>query len=180
MKVRFKDYIKKDKEIYNRNNWYWVLRTFLLRDNEGVIWKIVKYLRKEEYYFAKNNMLLCYYYERKKNKIQEKTGFMLARNTIGRGTKIWHFGVKIHQEAKVGEGCIFHGDNCVGNIGKNEGAPILGKGVKVGIGAIIIGKVELADGITVGAGSVVNKSFLEPGITIAGVPARKVKGTNRI
>lgn len=173
--MRFKEYIAKDKAVYNRNDWYWVIRTFLLSDDEGLIWKCVKYLRKEEYYFAKHNMLLCYYYQRKKNRIQKKAGFVLERNTIGRGTKIWHHGVMIHSEAKVGENCCFHGNNCVGNIGRDEGAPTLGAGVKVGIGAMIIGNVELADGIIVGAGSVVNRSFLEPGITIAGVPARKIK-----
>ena len=35
-------------------------------------------------------------------------------------------------------------------------------------------KSTLADGIIVGAGSVVTKSFLEPGIILAGVPAKKI------
>ena len=48
--------------------------------------------------------------------------------------------------------------------------------ITLGAGCIVIGGVELADGITVGAGAVVTKSFLEPGITIAGVPAKKIGG----
>jgi serine O-acetyltransferase len=47
--------------------------------------------------------------------------------------------------------------------------------VELGIGAKVIGGVTLADNIRVGANAVVTKSFLEPGITIAGVPAVKVK-----
>ena len=46
----------------------------------------------------------------------------------------------------------------------------------IGVGAVIIGNIEIADNIIIGANAVVNKSFKEEGITIAGVPARKIKG----
>ena len=42
------------------------------------------------------------------------------------------------------------------------------------MGAKIIGGIELADDIVVGAGAVVNRSFLKPGMVIAGVPAREI------
>ena len=54
-------------------------------------------------------------------------------------------------------------------------APKIGNNVEIGFGAVIIGKVIIADGIKIGANSVVTKSFLEPNITIAGVPAKKIK-----
>ena len=41
--------------------------------------------------------------------------------------------------------------------------------------AKVIGNVHLANKIKVGAGAVVVSSFLEEGITIAGVPARKIE-----
>ena len=56
-----------------------------------------------------------------------------------------------------------------------DDAPIIGNNVEVGFGAVIIGKVKIADGIKIGANSVVTKSFLEPNIKIAGVPAKKIK-----
>ena len=56
-----------------------------------------------------------------------------------------------------------------------DDAPIIGNNVEVGFGAVIIGKVKIADGIKIGANSVVTNSFLEPNITIAGVPAKKIK-----
>ena len=56
-----------------------------------------------------------------------------------------------------------------------DDAPIIGNNVEVGFGAVIIGKVKIADGIKIGANSVVANSFLEPNITIAGVPAKKIK-----
>ena len=39
---------------------------------------------------------------------------------------------------------------------------------------MILGGVTLGDRIAVGANAVVNKSFLEPDITVAGAPARKI------
>ena len=45
----------------------------------------------------------------------------------------------------------------------------------MGAGAKVIGNVTIADGIKIGAGAVVVSSFLEKGITIGGVPARKLK-----
>ena len=38
----------------------------------------------------------------------------------------------------------------------------------------IIGNVKIADNIKIAAGAVVVNSFMEPGITIAGIPARKI------
>ncbi|MBT0889312.1 hypothetical protein KJR38_03095 [Streptococcus lutetiensis] len=52
--------------------------------------------------------------------------------------------------------------------------PVIGNNVDIGVGAKIIGNVTIADGIKIGANAVVNKSFYEEGITIVGVPARKV------
>lgn len=48
-------------------------------------------------------------------------------------------------------------------------------------GQKILPGVEIADNIRIGANAVVTKSFTDPGITIAGVPAVKIsdKGTKR-
>ena len=77
--------------------------------------------------------------------------------------------------SKIGDGCLFHGDNCVGNNGSDNNCPTLGNHVELGIGAKVIGGVTLADHIQVGANAVVTKSFTEPGITLAGIPAVKIK-----
>lgn len=44
-----------------------------------------------------------------------------------------------------------------------------------GYGSVIIGNVKIADNIRIGANSVVTKTFMEEGITIAGVPAKKIE-----
>lgn len=44
---------------------------------------------------------------------------------------------------------------------------------------MILGDIELADNIAVGANAVVNKSFEEADIAIAGIPAKKISNNGR-
>lgn len=50
----------------------------------------------------------------------------------------------------------------------------MGKHVVVGIGAVVLGDVIVADNVAIGAGAVVNKDVLESNIAVAGVPAKKI------
>lgn len=153
------------------------LTKYHLREN----YKYIKALRKCEYYYNnKEKSLFCkfkyYLSERKKNKIGFRLGIEVCKNSFEQGLLIQHAnGIVVNGESKIGKNCILHGGNCIGNNGKNNETPIIGDNVDVGFGAIIIGKVKIADNIKIGAGAVVVDSFIEKGITIAGVPARKVK-----
>lgn len=49
----------------------------------------------------------------------------------------------------------------------------------IGVGAVVLGDIELADNIAVGANAVVNKSFEEADIAIAGIPAKKISNNGR-
>jgi serine O-acetyltransferase len=61
------------------------------------------------------------------------------------------------------------------NIGGWDGGnPRLGDNVYIGPGAKIFGDIDIASNIAIGANAVVNKSFMESGISIGGVPAVKV------
>lgn len=149
------------------------IKCFLLQEHEYSIYRFVKALRKEE--FAKNG-LLKKIYRRRKNIIGRKLGFTIPANVFDEGLHIWHYGnIVVNGNAKVGKNCILHGDNCIGNDGKSEGAPKIGNNVDIGVGAKIIGNVEIADDVTIGAGAVVVSSFKTKGVTIVGIPAREVK-----
>lgn len=52
------------------------------------------------------------------------------------------------------------------------GRIIIGNNCFIGMGAIILPGVSIANDCIIGAGSVVTKSFYEPGMVIAGNPAR--------
>lgn len=56
----------------------------------------------------------------------------------------------------------------------SNAAPTIGNNVYIGPGAKLFGQIEIADGIAIGANAVVNKSFWERNISIAGVPAKKI------
>lgn len=116
--------------------------------------------------------------------------FMLRRNTLGtrigieinsmlidEGFLLYHLsGTVINGSTIIGKNCHLHGNNCLGNSGPdNLACPILGDNVRAGVGAKIIGGVRIANNIKIAAGAVVVHSFDEEGITIGGVPARKIK-----
>jgi serine O-acetyltransferase len=47
--------------------------------------------------------------------------------------------------------------------------------VDIGVGAMVIGNITIADDCVIGAGAVVTKSCLEPGTILVGVPAVPLK-----
>lgn len=114
-----------------------------------------------------------------RHKFSRICGYVIGDGVLGEHVVFYHnANIIINPYARVGEGCKFHGNYCIGvaHTG-DEKAPILGKNVDIGYGAVILGDIYIADNITIGANSVVTKSFHAPGSTIAGVPAREVKNT---
>lgn len=162
-------YIPHIKSLKNR------IMAVYTHNEEYQIYRFICALRCAEFYKDKNKLLFAYYL-RKSNIRGNRLGYFIAPGVLGRGVRLYHRGdIIINSVSVIGDGCLFHGDNCVGNNGIDNRCPVLGKNVELGIGAKVIGGVTLADGIRVGANAVVTRSFEEPGITIAGIPAVKVK-----
>lgn len=140
------------------------------------IWKYQRLLRKVEYYenCKKGKLWNCYinYLRYRLHKKSVQLGFTIPRNSFGPGLSIAHYGsIHVVDGTKVGANCRIN--PCVTISGTNR-APTLGDNIFIGAGAVIHGGITIADGIAIGANSYVNKSFLEPNITIAGAPAKKV------
>lgn len=149
------------------------------------LYKLFKYIRKYEYLCykrdsAKNHLVsklfsfrvkLC---DAKKNKLSLILKIEISPFSCGENIRICHPNVIIN--GYVGNGCVFHGNNVIGN--KNTGdkyaIPKIGNNVDIGIGTIVIGDIEIADNCVIGAGAVVTKSFTVPGTVIAGVPAKEI------
>lgn len=121
-----------------------------------MLWRAVRALRIYEYQCERrdssNNSLTLHLRafrvkiaDRRLNQACEKVDIELTPGMIGRNIRICHDNVVIF--GKVGEGCIFHGNNVVGNkrTGASTEIPKLGNRVDVGFGAMIIGDVEIAD-----------------------------------
>ncbi len=148
--------------------------------------KYLRLLRKYEYMcFKRDNTKSLLFSKVYSTKIKlldikiKKLGLVLkieiAPNRVGKGLRICHPNVIIN--GVVGENCTFHGNNVLGNkaTGEKTKVPKIGSNVDVGIGAMIIGDVTIADDCVIGAGAVVTKSFTTPGSVIAGVPAKLIK-----
>lgn len=149
------------------------------------IYKYIYYLRKYEYFCYKRdsatNKFISKFWsvkvkkaDRKKNTYGSSVAIEITPNHVEKGIRICHRNVVLN--GFVGENCVFHGNNVVGNkrTGKKNLIPTLGSNVDVGTGAIIIGDVTIADDCVIGAGAVVTRSFLTPGTIIAGVPAKSI------
>lgn len=173
-------YIEKDRySKFGTNKWTIShrIKNWFLPDQ---VWKFQKKLRKLEYlHNCKTGVLFRiyrYFVFRSFQRLSVKLGFSIPINVFGPGLAIVHYGtIVINPSTRVGANCRIH--TCV-NIGTEAGfsdrAPVIGDNCYIGPGAKIFGNIKLGNGIAVGANAVVNKSFLEDGITIAGVPANKI------
>ena len=111
------------------------------------------------------------------------------------------FGVDIHPAARLGCGILMDhatgiviGETAVvednvsmlhgvtlGGTGKQKGDrhPKVRRGVLIGVGATILGNIEIGEGAKIGAGSLVLKN-IPPHCTAVGVPAEVVKGIRTV
>ena len=175
-KQDLKEYLSADMKFYSSYNKKDKLIFRICQDSFYYIYKYIKFLRKEEYYAnihsSKFNTLMCLWYYKRKNKLGNKLGFRIPRNTFGPGLEIYHHGeVIVNEGARIGANAKLHGGNCIGNNGKIDLAPQIGDYLNLGIGAKIIGKVNLGNNIRVGANAVVTKSFDGDSLTLVGIPA---------
>ncbi|MBQ8057951.1 MAG: serine acetyltransferase [Ruminococcus sp.] len=145
----------------------------------------MKVLRKLEYYtnLQKRNPLqqfMFYYYGHKLGKYKAITGIDLDANVAGPGLRISHGKCVVSVDARLGSGCKILSDVTIGKLGpyNKDGAPRIGNNVYIGTGARIIGDIEIADDVVIGANAVVTKSITEKGITVAGIPAKKISDTD--
>jgi serine O-acetyltransferase len=152
------------------------------------IWKYERILRKTEYYTNCRKGLIwlpiVFVMQYRLSRYGFKLGFEIPINAFGAGLSIAHHGmITVNGNVKVGENCRIHNGVTLGTeAGYSDRCPTIGDNVFIAPGAQIFGSINIANGIAIGANSVVNKSFLEEGITIAGAPAKKIsnKGSKTI
>jgi serine O-acetyltransferase len=81
-------------------------------------------------------------------------------------------GTVIHPDVHFeGEAIIFHHVTLGNSWGKRDGTPTIGANVLIGVGAVVLGPVQIGDGAIIGANAVVLQD-VPPRHTAIGAPAR--------
>lgn len=142
-----------------------------------LIWKYEILLRKSEYFHNINksffSSIMAKYYIFRLIRMGQKLGFTIGINVFGPGLSIAHYGcIVVSGGAKIGSNCRIHEGVTIGATNGESEAAVIGDNCFIGSGAKIIGKVELANNVAIGAGAVVVKSFKENNVSLAGVPAK--------
>lgn len=173
-------YLQQDMKFYHAYSRRDRFLCWLTCDPAYEIARYVRLLRKEEYYhncvkgiFGTIGYL---WFFRAKNRLGNRIGFKIPKNTFGPGLTIYHHGeIIVNENARIGANAKLHGGNCIGNNGKVDAAPVIGNDLNLGIGAKIIGDICLGNGVSVGANAVVTKSCSRDGATLVGIPARMLE-----
>lgn len=172
-------YISEDRKAYGKKEHLTLrdrIRNWLFPDNN---WEYVKCLRKLEYYINTGNVLK-FVYARKLASLKRKTGIQIEPNCAGPGIHIPHGNIVVSNQARLGRQCKILQYVTIGGEGRYDrpGAANIGDRVFIGTGAKLIGNITIADDVVIGANAVVVKDILEPGITVGGIPARKISNGN--
>ena len=99
-----------------------------------------------------------------------------GRADIARNVSFAHggIGVIVNPAASIGEGTVVDTHVVIGNRYPHPGCPKIGRNVYIGTGAKILGGVQVADNVVVGANAVVISDVPE-GCTAVGIPARIIR-----
>ena len=148
---------------------------YLAGNETEVIWMFQRRLRITEYHKNVRHKVRYYINLLLLNYMRNKYGLHISLNVFDKGLRIMHLGsILTNDNVRVGKNCYVHINTAFVAQGVKNETPVLGNDIIVGVGATILGGVYIADGIAIGANAVVNKTFLEENIAVAGIPAKKV------
>lgn len=178
-KKSYNEYLKSDQKALgiNSNSRFYKLKNFFFPDP---ILKFQKLLRKLEYFQNCRNKglfkIYIYYLKYRFRQLSIKLGFSIPINVFGPGLRIVHYGtIVVNGNARIGKNCRIHACTNIGASGGKKEAPQIGDNVYIAPGAKIYGNITIANNIAIGANAVVNKSFNEENMLIAGNPAKEIK-----
>ena len=138
--------------------------------------KLIKYnilLRKTEYHINNNHKILSNFYKFRLLNLGMKLGWSIEPNTFGLGMCIVHYGtVVVNANSNIGKNARLQAGVNIGTNAGEQKAPQIGDNVYFGPGAKVFGDITIASNIAIASNAVVNKSFLDEGVTIGGIPAK--------
>lgn len=102
--------------------------------------------------------------------------FHTPSHKIGKGLMIWHGYSTVINAETIGENCSIWHNVTLGKktILQIDDKPRIGNNVSISTGSIIVGDIEIADGVTIGAGTVVVSSVKKENVTVVGIKGRVI------
>ncbi|WP_141733798.1 serine O-acetyltransferase EpsC [Oligoflexus tunisiensis] len=98
---------------------------------------------------------------------------------LGHGVYFVHsVGTVVGGDAKIGEGCVFFGNNTIG-AARFRGSPVIGAHTVIGAGVRILGTIQVGPYCFLGANAVVVDN-IEEGKVAVGIPARVIADNDMI
>ena len=146
---------------------------------KDILYGYIFYLRHTEYYYNTGKKIREIISRFFLQRMEMKYAIHIGVNVCDEGLSIAHVGpIVINGRSRIGKNLRIH----VGvNIGANGGEPPkLGNNVYIGPGAKLFGDIIIADGCSIGANAVVNKSCSEKNSVLVGIPAHVVESKERI
>ena len=141
------------------------------------------FLRKAEYHINNGHILRSSYYRYRLLKLGMKLGWSIDPNTFGPGMCVVHYGtVVVNPNARIGKNARLQAGVNIGANAGGQDAPKIGDYVYFGPGAKVFGNITIASNVAIAANAVVNKSCLDEGVTLGGIPAKIISqnGTERM
>lgn len=184
-KEDFKEFLSKDVErrgckprfidrVLHNEWWYVYCFLYHLRSLELYTNVVPKNIVRRFFY-----KLLRYYHFYRYKRLSFKLHIILYPNTCGPGLKISHCGDFTH----VAKGCTL-GENCeilpgvvFGKKNIEPNRSIVGNNCFIGLGARILGTVNIGNNVTIGANSVVTKDIPDNAV-VGGIPAKIIRINN--
>lgn len=142
---------------------------------QSFIWKkeidYLRVMRKYDYYSCTGNTILKTIFGILFKKLGAKLGFSISYNSIGYGLVIPHYGtIVVGSNNNIGNYAVLHTSTCIAATESK-----IGDGLYMSPGAKITKKVILGSAVTIGANSVLNKSFEQGQVLLGGMPATLIK-----
>lgn len=168
-KKELKFYIYADRIMNGRP----IKKTILERICGGGIVDYLEYMRKCSFYSKQSgilNRLRFYYCLWQYRKSGIKYGFSIGYDVFGYGLVIPHGTIVVGSSNRIGNYAVLHTSTCISDNEKE-----IGDCLYFSTGSKMTSKIKIGHNVSVGANSVVNRSFLEGNCMIAGAPALKKK-----
>lgn len=157
-KEDYRMYLEQDMKA----NWRSSAKPKLFGDEQ---WKFILTLRKLEYYRSKHGfekiifLIPTAIVKFFNHRYAVSCGYTINAGQCGKGLALPHRGyVVMNSNAVIGDNCRIHQGVTIGSTGGSDASAKIGNNVFIGAGASIIGDIEIADDVSIGANAVVTKS----------------------